>query len=120
MKFNLVFVIYSCILGLVVGVIASLFLIAVNALIHLTWTTIPETFDSSWYPLWIGLTGGLLIGLFQKYIGDYPKTMHETLHEFQETGRVTYEGAVVKNGSAALLVLMFGASLGPEAALSVF
>lgn len=117
MKFNLVFVMYSCILGLVVGVIASLFLIAVNALIHLTWTTIPETFDSTWYPLWVGLTGGLLIGLFQKYIGDYPKTMHETLHEFQETGRVTYEGAVVKNGSAALLVLTFGASLGPEAAL---
>lgn len=117
MKFNLVFIFYSCLLGILVGVVASLFLGVVNALIHLVWTTLPETFDSTWYPLWMGATGGVLIGLFQKYIGDYPKTMHETLREFQETGRVTYEGAIIKNSSAALLVLTFGASLGPEAAL---
>lgn len=117
MNFNLVFVLYSCLLGLIVGALVSLFLALSNLLIHVTWTTIPEQLDTPFYPFWICLFGGLLIGLFQTYIGDYPRTMHQTLEEFKTTGRVAYEGAVVKNTVAALLVLTFGASLGPEAAL---
>ncbi|MCT4779608.1 MULTISPECIES: chloride channel protein [Exiguobacterium] len=117
MNFNLVFALYSCLLGFLVGALASLFLALSNLLIHLVWTTVPEQLDTSLYPFWICLFGGLLIGLFQTYIGDYPRTMHQTLEEFKTTGRVTYEGAVVKNTVAALLVLTFGASLGPEAAL---
>ena len=117
MNFNLVFVFYSCLLGLIVGALASLFLALSNLLIHVTWTTIPEQLDTPFYPFWICLFGGLLIGLFQTYIGDYPRTMHQTLEEFKTTGRVAYEGTVIKNTVAALLVLTFGASLGPEAAL---
>ena len=117
MNFNLVFVLYSCLLGLIVGALASMFLALSNLLIHLVWTTVPEQLDTTFYPFWICLFGGLLIGLFQTYIGDYPRTMHQTLEEFKTTGRVAYEGTVVKNIVAALLVLTFGASLGPEAAL---
>lgn len=117
MNFNLLFALYSGLLGLIVGALASLFLALSNLLIHLVWTTVPERLDTSFYPFWICLFGGLLIGLFQTYIGDYPRTMHQTLEEFKTTGRVAYEGTVVKNAVAALLVLTFGASLGPEAAL---
>lgn len=117
MHFNLVFVLYSCLLGLLVGALASLFLALSNLLIHVTWTMIPEQLDKSFYPFWICLFGGLLIGLFQTFIGDYPRTMQQTMVEFKTTGRVAYEGTVVKNIVAALLVLTFGASLGPEAAL---
>lgn len=63
------------------------------------------------------LIGGGIIGLFQMKIGQYPKTIKETLKEFKEKKTVTYKHRVVKNFSAALIVLTFGASLGPEAAL---
>lgn len=118
MKFNSFFLVYSSLLGLLVGVVAALFLTLVHALIGVVWTTVPSYLNFPGYPLVVGLLGGVLVGLFQKFVGDYPKTMHATLKEFKTTGAVRYEGQIRKNLGGALLVLMFGASLGPEAALS--
>ena len=44
--------------------------------------------------------------------------MHETLSEFKQKKRVTYKKQIGKNFLSAIIVLMFGASLGPEAALA--
>ncbi|MFV0558587.1 MAG: chloride channel protein [Enterococcus sp.] len=118
MKFNSVFLLYSSILGFLVGVLAAFFLTVVNFLIHFVWTEIPSQLDLSYYPILVGLLGGLVIGTFQLKVGDYPKTMHATLHEFKETGAVSYKGQISKNTIGALIVLAFGASLGPEAALA--
>ncbi|GKQ43098.1 chloride channel protein [Companilactobacillus sp. RD055328] len=71
----------------------------------------------SGYPILIGITGGLLIGITQMKFGNYPKTMHETLREYKQKGSVEYRGEVIKNFIPAIIVLSFGASLGPEAAL---
>lgn len=117
-KFNVVFSLYSAFLGLFVGAAAALFLVLINQLIELVWHQIPNRLDWSFYPLIIGLLGGLLVGLLQRYIGDYPKTMHDTLHEFKRNKAVAYRGVIWKNFLGAIIVLTFGASLGPEAALS--
>ncbi|MDT2674624.1 hypothetical protein [Enterococcus dongliensis] len=42
MHFNRVFVVYSSILGFFVGVLAALFLVIVNFLIHVVWDILPQ------------------------------------------------------------------------------
>ena len=62
--------------------------------------------------------GGVAIGFFVKTFGRYPRTLQESFDEFQETQRVDYhDGKLIRNLLGALIVLLFGASLGPEAAL---
>lgn len=118
MRFSTSFVMYSCVLGLIVGVGAALFLTLVNFLIEFVWVSIPHMVSIPFYPILVGLFGGVLVGLVQTKFGNYPITMHETLSEFKQKGRVTYQDQIGKNFLAAVIVLMFGASLGPEAALS--
>lgn len=118
MRFSTSFVMYSCVLGLIVGVGAALFLTLVNFLIEFVWESIPHMVSIPFYPILVGLFGGVLVGLVQTKLGNYPITMHETLSEFKQKGRVTYQDQIGKNFLAAVIVLMFGASLGPEAALS--
>lgn len=119
MHFKGIFILYCCLLGFFVGSFSALFLALVEFMLHFIWETIPNTFDPPlFYPLLIGICGGVLVGLTQKYWGPYPKTMHETLHEFQQTRRVAYTKVLAKNFISAIIVLGFGASLGPEAALA--
>lgn len=119
MKFTSIFVLYSAILGFFVGMLSALFLAIVNFCIHFVWKILPMQFHlPEYYPILFGLIGGTLVGLFQRNIGKYPKTMHETIPEFQTTKTVTYKHQLGKNFISAILVLTFGASLGPEAALA--
>lgn len=117
-QFKIIFVLYSLLLGLLIGGIAAAFLALINFSTHLIWQVGYSHFNQPFYPLLVGLFGGLLVGLMQRYWGPYPKTMHETLSEFKQTGSVAYQQQVGKNIIAALVVLSCGASLGPEAALS--
>lgn len=120
MKFNLVYLIYSSILAFVVGVTSAVFLEIVSFLINFIWVLIPAQVQlGKFYPLVIGLIGGGLVFLVQKHWGDYPKTLHEMTMELKTKHRVEYQnGSIFKNFFSALVVLGFGASLGPEAALS--
>lgn len=117
-QFKLIFVLYSLLLGLLIGGLAAAFLALINLSTHLIWQVGYSHFNHPAYPLVIGLFGGILVGLMQRSWGPYPKTMHETLSEFKQTGAVAYQHQVGKNIIAALVVLACGASLGPEAALS--
>lgn len=118
MRFSTLFVGYSCVLGLLVGIMSAVFLSFTNLMIDVVWTTIPETLSIPFYPILVGLIGGCLVGLIQTKIGRYPTTMHETLSEFKQKKRVTYKKQIGKNFLSAIIVLMFGASLGPEAVLA--
>ncbi|EPH97694.1 chloride transporter, ClC family [Enterococcus faecalis 13-SD-W-01] len=118
MQFSVLFLLYSCTLGLLVGVVAAVFLITTNALTDFVWVSIPEMISIPGYPIIIGLIGGILVGLIQTKIGNYPTTIEETLGEFKKTGRVEYKRQLSKIALSAVIVLMFGASLGPEAALA--
>ncbi|WP_379947211.1 chloride channel protein [Enterococcus devriesei] len=119
MKFKSMFTIYAAVLGICVGLVSGAFLTLVNLLSQLLWETVPASFDLPvYYPIIFGLIGGILVGLFQIYVGDYPKTMEDTMEEFKATKAVKYEKKLAKNFFGAVLVLSFGASLGPEAALA--
>jgi len=118
-RFKAIFIGYCGVMGLLVGVVSALFLAFVNFLIHLIWVSLPAAIAAPhYYPLIVGLIGGCLVGWTQTKLGAYPKTMHETLSEFKATQRVVYHQRIWKNFVTAVIVLAFGASLGPEAALS--
>jgi H+/Cl- antiporter ClcA len=118
-KFKLAFFGYSGLLGLAIGVIVALFM-GVSELGHqLLWQILPQALGNPrLYPLIICPIGGILIGFFVRAFGGYPRTLQESLTEYQETKRIDYhEGQIVRNLLGGFIVLLFGASLGPEAAL---
>ena len=95
-QFKIIFVLYSLLLGLLIGGLAAAFLALINLSTHLIWQVGYSHFNHPAYPLVIGLFGGILVGLMQRSWGPYPKTMHETLSEFKQTGAVAYQHQVGK------------------------
>ncbi|MGL4570527.1 MAG: chloride channel protein [Clostridium sp.] len=109
--------IYSIIIGAGVGATTWLFLTLIFSGIDLIWYDFIFKMNNSYLILLVCIFGGIIVGLCQKYFGKYPKTMPTVLKEFKETKRVEYK-SLPKSIISALVVLWFGASLGPEAALS--
>ncbi|WP_430534911.1 chloride channel protein [Listeria rocourtiae] len=109
---------YGAILGAFVAILSFLFIVTINQLIGLLWNNPHDAFPNpSYWPLIICPIGGIFVGLTQKYIGTYPSEMDEVMGEFHKNGRVEYRGRIWRNIAAAIIILTFGASLGPEAAL---
>lgn len=116
-KLDLKAIMYSIFMGAFVGFFTWAFLGVVNIGIHFVWSTLKDFFDIKYWTLIIASIGGILVGLTQKYLGEYPKYMDQTLMEFKKNKRVEYKS--VKNSIInALTILFFGASVGPEAALT--
>lgn len=108
---------YSIIIGAAVGAVTWLFLTLIFSGIDLIWYDFIFKMNNVYLVLAVCILGGIIVGLCQKYFGKYPKTMQTVLVEFKETKRVEYK-SLPKSIISALFVLWFGASLGPEAALS--
>ncbi|MCY9807395.1 chloride channel protein [Lentilactobacillus senioris] len=106
--------------GILLGVVAALIVVLFTSLIHwgtwLLWEFLPEELGQPLvWPLIIGLTGGLIVGLLQKYVGPYPYHMQETLKMAKQPQ--FYRGKTWRNFVNAIVILIFGAGVGPEAAL---
>ncbi|WP_338752685.1 chloride channel protein [Bacillus sp. FJAT-52991] len=109
--------VYGLILSGIIGVISSVFLILVNGLIDFLWTDIPNTLkEPSIYTLLLCIFGGILIGFSRRKWGNIPKTANDAIVELKTTQRMDYS-YVYLNLLIAVLILIFGASVGPEAAL---
>ncbi|HFJ9441023.1 MULTISPECIES: chloride channel protein [Bacillus] len=112
-----ILVLYGILLGSIVGATVWLFLVTINIGIHFIWEYLPTIFASPpYYTICVTTIGGILVGLTQKYFGTYPRLMPEVMSEYKKTGRIEYR-FVHKATLTAIIVLIFGASLGPEAAL---
>jgi H+/Cl- antiporter ClcA len=107
----------------VLGVISALITFAFVALVHrgthLLWTeaALALGLDPRFFTLLVCTLGGLLVGLLVKLFGDHNAIFADLMREFGETGRFNYRhapGIVV----TALVSLVSGASLGPEAPLA--
>jgi len=109
-------ILYSIIVGGVTGLLTWTFIAVVSQTTHFLWDYLPNVVDVQNWTLILCLTGGILVGLCQKYFGNYPRTMDVVAEEFKQTKRIDYK-SVYKSAIASLCVLSFGASLGPEAAL---
>ncbi|MBV7390410.1 chloride channel protein [Enterococcus sp. ALS3] len=118
-NFKLRYFAYSGLFGLACGAVIGLFLSIVTLCHNFIWDYIPGLInDPALYPLLICLIGGGLVGMFAQRFKAYPRSINETLSEFYSRDRVDYkQGQIWKNAAAGFLILLFGASVGPEAAL---
>ena len=106
-------------LAIVSAVITFVFIVIQNMGIYLIWeqARLASGLDARLFTLLVCTVGGLLVGLLVKFFGDHNAIFAELMQEFGKTGRFDYRhapGIVV----TALVSLISGASLGPEAPLA--
>jgi H+/Cl- antiporter ClcA len=109
---------FGIIAGALVSAVCWIFLFLLNETINFIWDTLPAILHVNTV-LWILLmfsVGGICISWAQKSFGKYPKEMHQIISELKENGRLDYND-MHKYSLCALLPLIFGASLGPEAGI---
>lgn len=109
------------VLGLVYSVfiasVAYIFMMIEKTTSHFMWEYIPHHVHGG-----IGyclVVSSVLLGsvfYFKKKWGNLPRTSHQMLHELQEKQTVSYQHAW-RDGIVALLILISGAGVGPEAPL---
>jgi H+/Cl- antiporter ClcA len=116
-KKNLVMILVVAFLGGVIGAITWLIIFLLNFGIEMIWSNLSEQFDFTLYPLLICGVGGLLVGLWEKKFGPYPEELQVIMKEIKSGEKIPYNNLHII-AVAALLPLIFGGSLGPEAGLS--
>lgn len=109
-------ILYSIIIGGVTGLLTWSFLAILSLTTNFLWVDLPNVIDVENWTIIVCLVGGILVGLCQKYFGNYPRKTDDVIAEFKATKRIDYSSGY-KNAITAICVLTFGASLGPEAAL---
>lgn len=101
-------------LGVVIGGLSAAFLHFIDWGQRTLWES--SLLQCKYEPLLICSLGGIIVGLCQRYLGDYPKNLQGAVEEVRKTRRLEY--AHLPNGLiSAFISLIFGASLGPEAAI---
>lgn len=113
MKFGL----FCAALGGFIGLIIWSFLKVMGVGIELLWETIPTMLTIPYYTIIVCTLGGLLIGVYRKRYGDLPEEMDTVLGKVKSEHRYEYKNMLVMLG-AAMLPLLLGASIGPEAGLT--
>lgn len=104
-------------LGGFIGGITWLLLFVMNLGLNLFWVSIPSYYSFLFYPVMICAIGGLLIGLWEKRFGAYPRELPEIIGTLKAGKKLPYNNLHII-GVAALLPLIFGGCLGPEAGLT--
>jgi len=111
-------------LGFAAGGIVWFLLQAMQVGIELIWTSLPSALHLTGgsavtpaYNLIVCFIGAILIALVQKHYGPLPDTMEEVLGSVKRTGTYPHD-ALHHVAVAALLPLIFGGALGPEAGLT--
>ncbi|MFD4932319.1 chloride channel protein [Peribacillus butanolivorans] len=109
--------VYGLILSGIIGFISSVFLILVNGLTDFLWSDISNKLKvPSIYTLFLCIFGGILVGVSRYKWGNLPKTASDSIVELKTTQRIDYS-YVCLNFLIAFLILIFGASVGPAAAI---
>lgn len=116
LKNKLLFILYSICLGAIIGAIIWCFMKLVNVSIEFLWVRIPSIIQIPFYTLLVCTLGGIIIGIWKKYTGDYPEEMEKVIAKTKNEGRYPYDKTGVMCVSA-FLPLVFGASVGPESGL---
>lgn len=116
-KNNCILALFSVSIGLTAGAIIWLFTKLMSYSIMLLWDIIPNSFDIPFYTIIVCTIGGIIIGLWQKKFGAYPETLETVMAKVKKDKKYPYSNLPVLCVSA-LLPLIFGGSIGPEAGLT--
>ena len=108
---------FSVLIGAFAGLVIWCFLKIMTVGMELIWTELPEQLNIPFYTVIVCTVGGLIIGLFRKKFGDYPEELGVVLGKVKNDKAYDYKNMAVML-VAALLPLLFGSSVGPEAGLT--
>ncbi len=109
--------IFCCLLGAFAGMIIWAFLKLVSEGTVFLWEWLPERVHTPFYTVLVCVIGGVLIGLFRKKYGDYPEEMDTVLGKMKQEKHYEYKNMHIML-LAALLPLLIGSSVGPEAGMT--
>lgn len=132
--FNRVFFLLCVLItGALAGAFVWLFFFLMDIGITFLWQTVPGWLGSLTvdvfpvlsrgpfgfipYPLVVCIAGGVVIGLYAKHMKVEPEELTKVMAQVKETGRYDYS-QLGRLSLAALLPLLFGGSVGPEAGLT--
>lgn len=107
----------AVLLGTAAGGFVWSFVLIMNAGIALFWEILPGHIGVRFYPLLVCGLGGIAVGLCQKKFGAYPEELEKVIAAVKTTRRYEYKN-VPAITVTALLPIVFGGSIGPEAGLS--
>ena len=114
---NLLLTLYTIIIGVITGLIIWCFIRCMNFGIHFLWDYLPGLINFKYYTIVVCLIGGLILGLWKNKYGDYPEDLNQVVKTVKQENRYSYSN-IFPTIVSALLPLVFGASVGPEAGLS--
>ena len=126
---RILFLLCVLVTGAFAGAAVWLFFFAMGHGIDFFWTRVPQMLGAASpefargpfgflpYPFIVCLAGGLLIGLYEKVTRVKTDDLNEVMAKVKRDGGYPYDN-LGKLSIAALLPLLFGGSIGPEAGLT--
>ncbi|MGN1044577.1 MAG: chloride channel protein [Candidatus Methanomethylophilaceae archaeon] len=111
---DILFLVCTAITGAIAGAFVWCLLFAIDVSISFIWDRVP-IYLGDVYPLVMCVIGGAIIGMFTKRFGPYPDSLRTVMKKVKNGGYGYDKLGRVSVG--ALLPLMFGGSVGPEAGL---
>lgn len=114
---NLIYYLFCGFSGAVIACIVWLFLRLMSFGIGLIWNTVPSYFNFTYYPILVCTIGGILLGIYQKITKAVPDELDEVMKKVKRDKFYPYNKVLLLCISA-LIPLLFGGSIGPEAGLT--
>lgn len=108
---------FCAVIGTVAGALVWVLLKIMASGTEMIWEWIPERIHIPYYTVLVCTVGGAIIGIFRKLYGDYPEDMETVMGKVKKEKRYEYKNMLVMM-IAALLPLLIGSSVGPEAGLT--
>lgn len=115
-KSEISFSIYALGLGTVVGCFIWVFLKIMQYGMEFLWNYIPSAVNIPFYAVIVCVVGGIIIGFYQMKFGDYPESLETVISKVKKEKHYRYNNVFAVT-VGALLPLIFGGSIGPEAGM---
>ncbi len=114
---SLKFLFFAVCIGGAIGAFIWAFLWVMGIGQNLLFTTLPEYVHIPGLVLILCLAGGLIVGIYEKVFHASPEDMDAVMARVKKEGKYPCDRLLIR-AVGALLPLVFGASLGPEAGLT--
>ena len=108
---------FCALIGAVAGALVWILLKIMAVGTEFLWKWLPGKTTVPYYTILICVAGAAIIGIFRKIFGDYPEDLETVMGKVRAEKRYEYKNMLVMM-VAALLPLLIGSSVGPEAGLT--